>query len=563
MNGRNPVNWKMAAAPAVVLTAALAVGVGYFAGGSGDSPASSRTSAEFKFEAGPKYAPGSSPLARTEQQSGSSIEIFRKVNEGYSKETASAKETPAKARRQMTKAELREFMRQSRAEIKYDQEAMAAAQAQEAQQQGKNLYRPGNKAGTGGGAAAPEAVSVAQGQPAPRLQASGSAAPSAGGRSSFTAGFSGAGLSRGGRQGAGPQGRFGQGSESTSDDSSFSSQGGQGSGRDLNAGAYGSHGGGRAGAPSGQTPESASSSAGGPEEKIKREPMPVAFIWPRSLDFGKMYNYETGARLVVIMNIGDAELRLGKIENMDDETPFYLEKDHCSSARLAPKKSCTFRVRFSPKAAREYYSGLAIGSNDDGAMDYQTYIELKGESKYSYLTWWWRNNWNGSAGYANRLDFELVPEGYSMDEVLRVYNTSGETWHRMKLDTSRLPGVFKIASDGCTGQALAPHQSCAVTVNFVPDSATNRKFCAAGYGQYHSVNLTNGAKQLHSRPKFPPLVLEKPVEALPKGELRVLADHEEYYNRQQLVLTVPISGKSSAPFPVYGLERVQHYYYFR
>ena len=121
MNNRNPLNWKAAAAPAVVLTAALAIGVGYFAGGSGDSPASSRTSAGFKFDSGPKYAPGSSPLARTEQQSGSSIELFKKVNEGYSKETGAAREAPVKPRKQMSKAELREFMRQARAEVKYDQ----------------------------------------------------------------------------------------------------------------------------------------------------------------------------------------------------------------------------------------------------------------------------------------------------------------------------------------------------------------------------------------------------------------------------------------------------------
>lgn len=560
MNGSHQINWKVAAAPALVLTAALAIGVGYFAGGSGDSQSDSKTPDDFKFDSGPKYAPGSSPLARTEQQAGSSIEMFRKVNEGYSKETSSVKEEPLTARKPMTKAELQEFMRQSRHEINMDPEALAAAAAQAQEpQQGKNVYAPARKAAGGGQAAAATALHGSPEQPAPRLQAAGGSAAAAGRKSAFTAGFSGSGLSRG-AQGARQQTGFGQGSQSTSDNSAFSS-GEQGGGRDLNAGSYGSHGGGQAAA---QSPQSDSGKKGGPaEESLKREPLPVAFIWPRTLDFGKMYNYETAARLVIVMNIGDAELRVGRIENLDQEAPFRLEKDTCSSARLAPRKSCTFRVRFSPQSANEYYSGFSIGSNDDGAMDYQTYIEVKGVSKYSYLTWWWRNNWSGSAGYANRLAFDMVPEGYSMDEVLRVYNNGGETWHRIKLDTSGLPGVFKIVSDKCTGQDLGPHQSCALTVNFVPDAATNRKFCASGYGQYHSVNLTTGAKQLHPRPKFPPLVLEKPVEAAPAGELRVLADYDEYYNRHQLVLTVPVSGKSCAPFPVYGLERVQHYYYFR
>ena len=560
MNGGNNLSWKAALLPAALLTAALAAGVGYFAGGSGDAPASGAGSADFQFASGPKYAPGSSPLARTEQQSGSSIDLFGKANKNYSRDTAAPAEKPLPARKQLSKNELQDFMRQQRAAIDIDPEALAAAAAaggQDGQPQ-RNIYNPAPRGGAPGEA---PASAVRQRQPgqAPRLQ---TASASQGGRSAFGIG-SASSMSRGG-SGARRQRDLDQAGESSTGESG----GGQfqegGGGRNLSAGEYGSHGGGQAAAQAAQSPQSQPSSAGAPAEpKKKREPMPIAFVWPRSVDFGRMYNYETAARLIVVMNIGDAELRLGKIENMDDETPFNLERNACSGAKLAPRKSCSFRVRFSPRTAKEYYTGFSISSNDSEAMDYQTYVEVKGESRYSYLTWWWRHNWSGDPGYSNRLEFNMVPEGHSMDEVLRVYNNSGQSWHRLKLDLSRLPGSFKVISDKCTGQELHPHQSCALTVNFVPDAATNRRFCAAGYGMYHSVNLDTGAKLLHSRPHFPPLVLDKPVEAYPKGEIRVLADYEEYYNHHELVLTLPVSGVSCAPFPVYGLERVQHYFYFR
>ena len=564
MNGGNPVNWKKAVVPAVVLTAGLAFTIGHFAGGSDESGQQGGQAADFKFDNGPKYAPGSSPLARSEQQSGSSIELFRKVNEGYASRSAASDQSPARSRRALTKSELQEYMRQARPQFNMDPEALAAAaaaQEQQAQQQGGRGGVYGAARG-GQGAGAAQAAAVRSSQPGSGGQAQAASGAAQGRRSAFGIGSS-AGMSRGGPGARQPR-SIDTASQSSTGESGGGYQASAGGGRDLSAGSYGSHGGGQSAAQAAQSQQNASSMAGGgKEDAVKRPPMPVAFIWPRSIDFGTMYNYETGVRLVIVMNIGDAPLKLGKIENMDDSTPFLLEKNSCTSVTLAPRKSCTFRVRFSPKSAKEYYTGFSVGSNDDGAMDYQTYIEVKGVSKYSYATWWWQNNWHGTAGYANRLEFSMVPEGYSMDEVLRVYNNSGETWHRIKLDTGKLPASFKITADGCSGQSLAPHQSCSATVNFVPDSATNRAFCPTGYGMYNSVNLTTGAKLLHSRPHFPPLVMESPVETLPRGDLRVFADYDEYYHNHQLVLTVPISGKSCATFPVYGLERVQHYYYFK
>jgi hypothetical protein len=570
MQDGNSVNWKAAALPLAVLTAALAVGISYFVGGNGgDAAPQAGGSPGFKFDSGPQYAPGSQLMQKQQPRTGSSIDMFREVNKNYSADTAAPEKPAAKSvARPKTKAELREFMSQVRGDINFDPAAMAAAGAQSpGGAAGRNITNPILQRDSGSRQAQGSAVQTrlggagAQAKLAPTLASR---------KSSFSAGRMTGAPTPGGASGLrntrGASGGAGDASTGQSTETGFTSVTG-GSGRSLEAGAYGSHGGGAAAQSAGAgagaaSAESPQTMGGGPQEE-KAPPAPVAFVWQRSVDFGTMYTYETAARQVIVMNIGDAPLKLGKISNLDDETPFFLEKDKCSSVTLTPGKSCTFRVRFSPKSVREYLTGFEIPSNDSGAMTYQSYIEVKGVSKYSYSTWWWHNYSYGAAGYNNRLNFGMVPEGYAMDQVLRITNNTGDSWDELKLDAAKLPSDFKLSGDGCTGGSLGPQQSCSVTVTFTPTAAGNRKYASSNYGQYHSVNMDTGAKLYHARPHFPPLVLEGPVEASPAGSLKVLANYHTYLHTGQTVLEVPVEAKSSAPFPVTGLVRVQHYYYFK
>lgn len=571
MDGRKQLNWKAAALPLAAFTGMLAVGINYFVGGGGQEAAPPPGAASaFKFDSGPQYAPGSAAARGQAPSQGSSIDMFREVNKNYAADTAAAakpaRQTVAKPK---NKRELEEFMKQVRSDINFDPAAMAAAEAgQDQGGGGRSITNPILKSG---GEEPQQAAAVYSRQGAKAAPGRGSSSL-ASRKSSFSAGrLSGSGLSSGGSSGSRLQRGIGGGSgdaatgQNTDGDYNMAS----GGGRNLEAGAYGSHGGGGGassasdpGGPSGGPSASGPSSMSAPKEE-KAPPAPVAFVWQRSVDFGTMYMYETGVRQVVVMNIGDAALKLGAISNLDDETPFYLERDKCSKATLQPGKSCTFRIRFSPKAVREYLTGFEIPSNDDGSLAYQSYIEVKGNSKYSYSTWWWHHYWSGTAGYNNRLNFGMVPEGFSMDQVLRITNNSGDSWDEIKLDKTRLPSDFKLSADGCTGQSLGPRQSCQVTVTFTPTAAGNKRFSSGYYGQYHSVNMQTGAKLYHSRPHFPPLVMEGPVEASPSGKLRVVANYNAYLKTGHTVLEVPVEAKSSAPFPVKGLVRVQHYYYFK
>lgn len=562
MNGRNPFTWKAAALPLAAATAAFSVGIAYFAGGGPRDTAPAAPAAELKFDSGPQYAPGSNPMARAaSSQGGSSIDMFRQVNSGYYSESSKPAPAASKAVKPRNRKEMEEFLRQVRHEIKYDAAAAPAAGdgGQEEPAGDRRIYSP---AGLGARPAEGAGTALhAPGTPSQRGGGAGALQGTGGNRSTFMVAMPNAGVPLHGAAAARQQHEADMAARGSG--GSLSSQGGWtggggSGGTGMNAGEYGSHGGGSG---------SSMSAGGGMKQTAAADappPAPIEFLWPNSVDFGSLYMYETSARQAIVMNIGNAPLRLGTIENIDDETPFQVEKDGCGGRTLAPGKSCTFVIRFSPRTAKDYITAFYVPSDDEG-VSYQSYMEVKGNSKYSPWTAWWHSHWTGySYGRGNKVDFGMVPEGYSMSETLRISNTSGSDWYGLKLDTSGLPASFKLSGDGCSGVNLPSGQSCAVTVVFTPTAAVNRKFSSQYYGQYSAVNSNTGARVYDPRPKFPPLLMEAPVEANPKGDIAVTASYSEesYYGGRQEVLSVPVSGVSCAPFPVPGLTRIQRYYYF-
>lgn len=564
MQVKTKFTWKAALVPAAALTAAFAVGIGYFAGSSPQDTETPERRAEVNFASGPNYAPGS-PLAKPAQPQGSSIDMFRQVNKNYSSDSAGRTVAFKPAVKPKTGAEMQEFLRQVRHDINYEAAAPAdgAGQAGSGAQPGeRRIYNPAGL----GSKARPAGVRAAS---LPKLKPSGGAAGDLSGkRSGFAGNFQDHGAApalhgpAAARQqraddlaAAGGDSRL----EAGEYGSARNSQDGSG-GTGMTSGGGGSQGGG--GASSSMNP------AGGMKQAQTQSgppPAPIAYLWPRALDFGDMRAYETATRLAILMNIGELPLSVGAIENIDDSAPFGIEKDNCSNSTLAPGKSCTFLARFSPQGAKEYVTAFYVPTNDEGSAYYQTYMEIKGKAASSQWTSWWSNHWGSSGqGTVNKAEFGMVPDGRSLSETVRVTNTGGNNWHAVKLDLTKLPSSFKITGDGCTGSSVAPGQSCPVTVTFTPTETTNRRFADSHYGQYFAVNTNTGAKVHDARPKFPPLLLDAPVEATPKGTFKVLASYdEEYHTMHQEVLEVPLSARSCAPFPVQGLTRIQAYYYFK
>lgn len=563
MDVRTKFTWKAAMVPAAALTAAFAVGIGYFAGSSPQDTETPEKMAEVSFSSGPNYAPGS-PMTKPAQSQGSSIDMFRQVNKNYSSDSSGRAAAFKPAVKPKTNAEMQEFLRQVRHDINYEAAAPKAGADQDggAQPGERRIYNPAGL----GSKAKPAGVRTVS---LPKLKPSGGASGDLSGkRSGFgrnsqdhdaAPALHGPAAAR--QQRADDLAASGGDSrlEAGEYGSARNSQDGSG-GTGMTSGGGGSQGGG--GASSSMNP------AGGMKQAQTQSgppPAPIAYLWPKFLDFGDMRSYETASRLVMLMNIGDLPLAVGTIENIDDSAPFAVEKDNCSNSTLAPGKSCTFLARFSPQGAREYVTAFYVPTNDEGSTYYQTYMEIKGKAASSQWTSWWSHHWGGSGqGTVNKAEFGMVPEGRSLSETVRVTNTGGNNWHAVKLDLSKLPSSFKVTGDGCTGSSVAPGQSCPVTVTFTPTEATNRRFADSHYGQYFAVNTNTGAKVHDARPKFPPLLLDAPVEATPKGTFKVLASYdEEYYTAHQEVLEVPLSARSCAPFPVQGLTRIQAYYYFK
>ncbi len=562
------LNWKTAAVPLAVVTGAFAVGIGRFAGSPpGEEPAAGAAAEPAFARSGAVYPPGRTPAAAAGEQA-SSIDLLRRVNRGFYSESASGRRAMAPAVKPRNKAEMDDFLRQLRHEINYDKEAGAQAQAETSAPSpsgpGRRVQNPAGL-GTGPGRAASAVRSGAL----PRLSPP-SAFNSGGGRSTFAADFSGnsapsvhgasaarqqreADLAAGGGSTDLSAGSYGsaRGQESSGQDQA--GQGGGGAG--MNSGGASSSGGGAA------LPKASGPKAGG---EAGPPPAPIALIWPRSTDFGDMKNYETAVRLVTVMNVGDLPLSIGLIENIDDSSHFGKEDDHCSGATLAPNRSCTFLLRFTPRAAKEHVTAFYVPTNDEDSAYFQTYMEVKGKAASSQWASWWSSHWGGAGqGTVNRADFGLVPEGRSLSEVIRITNTGGRDWYGLKLDASGLPADFRITGDGCTGSALGAGQSCAVTVKYTPTEAVGRRF-ASMYGQYLAVNTATNQTVHSARPKFPPLLLEKPVEGEPSGKLKVLASFSEYSpTAREEVLRAEVKARTTAPFPVPGLTRVQVYYYFK
>lgn len=563
MDVKKNLTWKTAAVPLAVVTGAFAVGIGYFAGSSPQDTETPARSAEVNFSQGSNYAPGSNPMARPSQPQGSSIDMFREVNKNYSSETASGKPAMRQAVKPKSRAEMEEFIRQVRHDINYEAAAPQAAETGGAQPAAgeRRIYNPAGLGSRAGNASAVRSSSL------PRLKPTGGGAAGdfGGKRSAFNVNLGnnepqpslhGAAAARqqheadiAARSSAGGGSGYGEGQGG--------GQGGEG-GSGMNSGEYGSHGGG--GASSMNSPGAVKQA----QTEAKPPPAPIAYLYPRSIDFGDMKNYETAARLVTVMNIGELPLSIGAIENIDDAAPFAAEQDKCSNTSLAPGKSCTFQIRFSPQSAKEHVTAFYVPTNDEGSSYYQTYMEAKGKSAGSQWTSWWSHHYGAGQGTVNRADFGMVPEGRSLSETVRVTNTGGSNWYGVKLDLSKLPSAFKVTGDGCTGSSVGAGQSCAVTVTFTPTETVNRQFTVSHYGQYLAVNTNTGAKVHDARPKFPPLLLDSVVEANPKGAFKVSASlNEEFYTAYQDVLEVPLTARSCAPFPVAGLTRIQSYYYFK
>ena len=292
-------------------------------------------------------------------------------------------------------------------------------------------------------------------------------------------------------------------------------------------------------------------------------PPPVTAVWPYSINFDRVYKFETAKRLVVVMNTGESPLKISDIREVAS-SPFSKQDDTCTGKSLAPGKSCTFKVKFAPGSAKVYDAAFEI-STDGGRYSaaYKAQVVVKGNAKKLSGLWYWRADPPKGDGYINRVEFGQVPENFSLEQSVRIHNDTGENWYGISFDISKLPSVFKLGSDGCGGKSLPSGRDCFITLVYTPTTKSNQKNCKH-YGMYQALSMNNGRKSWHPRPTYPDYMFEAPAESALAGTLVVKARPAvNFHYTSHIVLEIPVKGNSSAPFPVPGVESSQKYFYFK
>jgi hypothetical protein len=124
---------------------------------------------------------------------------------------------------------------------------------------------------------------------------------------------------------------------------------------------------------------------------------------------------------------------------------------------MVPGTSCTVQVTFTPTATGARSGTLSfIPLATRGPASPRQTIALVGTGLATSL------------GFSGSLQFGGVSLGDSAEQSITVINQSAVTVNIASVAVSGGSGAFGIDSDGCSGAALGPGQSCTVFVGFIP-----------------------------------------------------------------------------------------------
>jgi hypothetical protein len=185
---------------------------------------------------------------------------------------------------------------------------------------------------------------------------------------------------------------------------------------------------------------------------------PALSLEKSRLDFGDLRLGLEGAPLRLAMtNSGSSALALGGIGlTGKDAESFHIGRDGCSKASLAPAKSCSVELGFSPRREGSHAASLTVPS-DAGAE--AEAVELSGRGTRSFLS-----------VRPSELAFGAVIRGESGEASLEISNRGTARLHVQGLRTEG-PAAddYRITRIGCRlDEGLAPGESCSLDLQFRP-----------------------------------------------------------------------------------------------
>lgn len=188
---------------------------------------------------------------------------------------------------------------------------------------------------------------------------------------------------------------------------------------------------------------------------------PVASISPATIDFGsRLVGTASGPQLVTVTSSGNASLAVSALGVIGvDAGRFTISQDSCAGATLAPGRSCTFAIIFTPVAVG---GAVATVSISDNAADSPQLVGLAG---------------TGSAPGAPAAVLNPVSVNFGSNTIggatgVRLVTLANPGAAPLVVSGVDLTGSgapeFAVSADRCTGATLAPTQSCTFAVSFTP-----------------------------------------------------------------------------------------------
>ena len=174
--------------------------------------------------------------------------------------------------------------------------------------------------------------------------------------------------------------------------------------------------------------------------------------------FGNVEVGETATpTTITVTNTGNENLVLGSLGALT--APFGIASDTCSGQTLEPLGSgtntCTFNVTFAPTVVGAVNQAFDIPSND--ADENPVTVNVSGSGAVPDIS-----------VSPLAVDFGDVNVGDSSDQTVTVTNDGDADLVLGSVSAPAAP--FSIAADTCSGQTLAPADTCTISVEFAPDA---------------------------------------------------------------------------------------------
>lgn len=195
----------------------------------------------------------------------------------------------------------------------------------------------------------------------------------------------------------------------------------------------------------------------------------IAPVDDLQIDFGDVTQASLTSETVTITNVGDANLNIGNIGNVNVlALPFSIINDNCSSQTILPLASCTIGIQFEPTVAGSFSDSLDIASNDADEPSVVVSVSGTGVSlpvpDITVID---------TVDPVNDLQllFGNVAENSTATKQVNLTNDGSADLIMGQIGVANaLSAPFQLENDTCSGQTLNPSATCSITIRFSPTS---------------------------------------------------------------------------------------------